>query len=524
MFYVFTGGRLNKAKVIDACVVLLAVVASVWLGSSRLSEPALWHDELIHAYVGKSIAETGEARLPSGVPYYNGTTWNLILSVMIRGWGMTESALRGPSVLFAALNVLLSFWMARSLLGRYPALVTACLMAVSPWTVAWAREARFYTLQLSLYLIVAGCLWQAWVESREEEKSIPVLIGALISGVCAYALGILTSFHSILFLAGVGVFVCCSWLGHRKLKSSDTIWIAGIGVLGILTLFSFRLLMNPLDQEAVYDRGGLGGGMVDMARAARVYYFLWLSDNHSIGYFLLALIGFPAMIWQRGRQGIFASLAFWGPMLMLTFFIGYRRPRFMFFVFPFYVMAVSYGGVFIVEWLRKPKPGVLKKAFAVALILFMGRVGLSLYKLTEDSVVYARGADTTLARRHPQWKKPTAWVKERLKEDEVVLTTTYLPVLYYVGRVDNWYPSRSLWWEVDESGIDDLKESEDLQRYMSEHPKGYFISEWWRFERNQFPHGGFERDIEWVQSNMTRVDEACSDDVFVYYFSSAKEK
>lgn len=515
---------MKNPKVIDAGVVLLALAASLWLGSSRLSEPALWHDELIHAYVGKSIAETGEARLPSGVPYYNGTTWNLVLSVMIRGWGMTESALRSPSVLFAALNVLLSFWIARSLLGRYPALVTAWLMAVSPWTVAWAREARFYTLQLSLYLIVLGCLWKAWAESREEETSWPVLAGALVSGLCAYVLGILTAFHSILFLAGIGGFVCCSWLGHRKLKSTDTIWIAGIGVLGVVTIYGFGLLMNPLDREAVYDRGGLGGGMADTLRAARAYYFMWLTDNHSIGYFLLAALGFPAMIWQRGRRGIFAALAFWGPLLVLTFLIGYRRPRFMFFAFPFYLMAVSYGSVFLVEWLRKPKPGVMQKAAALACVLLLARTGFSLYKLTEDSIAYAGGADATLARHHPQWKEPGAWVKERLKEDEVVLTTTYLPVLYYVGRVDDWYPSRALWWEVDESGKDDLKELEDLQRFIGEHPKGYFIADWWRFERNNWPHGGYERDIEWVTANMTRIDEASSDDVSVYYFSFPKEK
>jgi len=511
---------LKNHKAIDAGVVLLAVAASLWLGFSELSTPALWHDELIHAFVGKSIAETGEARLPSGVPYFNGTTWNLILSVMINGWGMTESALRTPSVLFAALNVLLSFWIARTLLGRYPALVTAWLMALSPWTIAWAREARFYTLQLSLYLIVMACLWKAWSESGEEEKSRPVLLGALVSGLCAYALGILTSFHSILFLAGIGAFVCCSWLGHRKIKSSDTIWIVAIGAVGVITLFSFRLLMNPLDQEAVYDRGGLGGGMVDAARGARAYYFMWLTDNHSIGYFALAMIGFPVMIWKRGRHGIFAALAFWGPLLVLTFFIGYRRPRFMFFLFPFYVMAVSYGGVFLVEWLRKEKPGILTKVVAIGCILFLGRVGVSAYKLTGDSIEYAEGSHVSLARRHPQWKKPTAWVKQHMKNEDVIITTTFLPVLHYVGRADNWYPTRSLWWEVDESGIDNLKQVEDLQRYVEAHPKGYFISEWWRFERNQWPHGGFEPDIEWVQANMTRIDEASSDDVFVYQWGT----
>ena len=53
---------------------------------------------------------------------------------------------------------------------------------------------------------------------------------------------------------------------------------------------------------------------------------------------------------------------------------------------------------------------------------------------------------------------------------------------------------------------------------MQQHPRGYFLAEWWRFERNYrgAPWADFSEDIAWVQSNMRRVDEASTSDVTVY--------
>ena len=309
----------------------------------------------------------------------------------------------------------------------------------------------------------------------------------------------------------------------EKSWRSKWVWYTvGIGMVGLLTIASFTGLMNPLDKQAVVDRGGLGGHIVDPERAARQYYALWLRLNHSMGFYILAMIGFVTMLVKEKRKGFYVMLAFWIPILILSFFIGYRRPRFMFFAFPFYVAAFSYALVVFGSWLKtsvpNPKSSPAERVIAGLLVVFLLRLSWSGVQLVSDSLDAAQGSHVTLARRHPQWKAPAAWVKERLDPDIVVITTTYLPVLYYVGRVDNWYPTRALWWEVDESGIDDLKELEDLQAYVEEHPKGYFIAEWWRFDKNLGPWlgGEFDRDIQWVHENMTLMSEASSEDVWVY--------
>ncbi len=500
--------------------VLAAAALALALGFANLGAPSLWHDELVHAFVGKAIAETGRAELPSGVPYYSGTTINVILAGVIKLWGMSEAALRTPSVLIAGVNVVLTFFVLRPLLGPATAVIAALAMAVCPWTVAWSREARFYSLQQCLYLVTILAFWRL-SEAVGARKAVSKAAAACIA---AYVLSILTSFHSILFLGGIGAYAIFMGLWGRRLRSRWTALVGGIGGAGILALVGFAFLMNDLDREAVWERGGLGGQIVDAGRAHRFYYTHWLRLNLSNGFFAMAVFGFAAMLVKEGRRGLYAALAFWAPIIILTFFIGYRRPRFMFFVFPFYVAASSYAMVVLADWLRRPKPdrnhrfGFWIRPVAAALVIvFALRLAYSAALLVGDSLDTASGAHLTLARRHPQWKGPCAYVKAH-RDDAVVVTTTYLPALYYVGHVDEWYPSRDVWWEVDESGMAGLEGLEDFQRFAAEHPKGYFIAEWWRFERNvaDSPWSDFSEDIAWVQANMTRIDEASSEDVSLY--------
>lgn len=513
-FAVDAAGKMDSRKVARwETVCLCAAVAVAWLlAGANLGEPALWHDELIHVYVAKSVASGDLPQLPSGVPYYNGTIFNVLLAGVIALFGDGEATVRSPAVFLSGVNVLLAWWVLRPLLGAPAAVVAAFGMALSPWTVAWAREARFYTMQQGAYLLLIGAFWRGMQAAGRRRQIAWTLVAA-----CAYAVGLLCSFHSGLFLSGIGIFAAAMFavaFAQRDAASRKR-WIAAIALIGIATLASFGYFagfMNPLDRETVLERGGLGGEMIDPERQERQYYVNWLRRNHSEGFYVLALIGFGAMAWRERRRGLLVAAAFWVPVLLLTYFIGYRQPRFMFFAFPFYVAAFSYGGFVLAQWLRRPKRTWWAMAAAAVVLVFAGRLGVSAARLVDDSFEAASGADTTLARRHPQWKTPAAYVRAHLKPEDAVLTTTYLPVLYYVGRVDNWYPTRFLWWEVDESGQDDLKDVPDLARFLAAHPRGYYIAEWWRFNRHPLCHP----DAAFVEMHMQRVHEASTEDVFVF--------
>jgi 4-amino-4-deoxy-L-arabinose transferase-like glycosyltransferase len=499
----------------DAACVGAAAMAAMALGAANLAGPSLWHDELVHVFVAQSIAETGRAALPSGEPYFNGTIFHLLLAVAIRLFGIGEEAVRAPSVVLSAVNVVLTYWVLRPLVGRGPALIAAVGMALSPWNVAWARQARFYTLHQTLYLLHIAAFWRL-TEAKTARAALLPAIGA----VATLLLGVLTSYHAIIFLAAPGIYAVVNAVASRKWNTRWAWTILGIGLTGLAGIGVMQMVMNTVDRLTVIDNSGLGGTITFPAREHRWYYFDWLRLNLSTGFFVLALAGSVAMAWRWRRPGAYAALAFWAPMLVLTFLIGYRWPRFMFFTHPFYVAAWASGLYILCAWLLhswRERRNWIRFAVAACAVPFLVRVGWSAARLVGDSAEAARGAHTTLATQHPDWRVPCSWVKAHA-DGAAILTTSYLPVRYYAGRADEWYPSRAVPWEKVESGLSGLEGLPELQAFVAAHPRGYFIAEWWRFERNHAgaPWADFGEDIAWVQAHMRKVDAASVGDVTVY--------
>lgn len=500
-------------------LVSAAVACALALGFANLGHPSLWHDELVHVFVGKSIAETGKPLLPSGEVYTSGTAFNYVLGAFIALFGSGESAVRTPSVLASGLNVALLYLLLRPLIGRGPALVAAFSLALSPWCVAWSRQARFYAMQQSAYLLFALSVLSLW-------RSMPkrIAIAPAIGLVASYLLGILSSFHSILFLplvcaiAGLGVII------DRDMRKR---WFA-LGVLGVVagiaTYGTYRLTFTPLDYTVLTQTSAVGGNLPGLEEnrdhSDRYYYFRFLMNNLSQGYFVLALVGFIAMVALEGRRGAFVALAFLAPVLVMTYLIGYRMHRFMYFAYPFYVAAHAYGTVALLRYVVHSQHSAIRSLSAVFVVLFLCMAGVSTFKLLGDTFETASGSDITLARRHPQWRKPCLAVRDRLGEGDAVLCTTYLPSLYYVGRCDEWYPSRYTWPEATESGTPGLAGVAELKEFIKIHPTGYFIAEFARFDR--WDGSYLDEDVDWVRANMRLMPALSSEDVSVFYWESFK--
>ncbi|MBX3179539.1 MAG: glycosyltransferase family 39 protein [Candidatus Hydrogenedentes bacterium] len=494
-----------------AAIGLLAATALAF-GLPNLGVPSLWHDELVHLYVAKNIAEVGWPALPSGNVYPSSTAYNYLLAAFVALLGDSEVAARFPSVLLAACNTLLVYFLARVWLGRPVALLAALLFATSPWQVAWSRQARMYELQVTAYLAFLYCAWRYFAGAR---ASAPYWgLGA----VAAYLLGLLTSFHSILFLGAPGLFALgLGWRDRRR----DTRWawaLTGCAALGAITIIALWLNPNPVDRAAVFQTG-LGGTLLDQLRTDRYYYVRFFANNLSIGYLAVAILGAALLLWRRDRASIWVLLGFFVPLFVLTYLIGYRRFRFIFFAYPLYVMLGSCGLLALLGVLRGARRSLLHGLCAALIVIFLSRLAWSSATLLGDSLEAARGAHTTLAVRHPQWKLPTRWVRERRQPGEAVLTTTFLPVHHYVGHVDNWFPNRYTRWEYQESGLEGLDSLEALKAFLADHPRGYFIAEASRFLMWRH-HGALVKDlgreVDWVETHMTRIDEACSDDVTVW--------
>ena len=494
-------------------ILALALLWCLWSGLRNLGVPSLWHDELVHVFVAQNFANGHGLTLPSGAFYPSSSVYNLVLAAFIKVLGSGEFVVRLPSVLLAGLNTLLLYGLTRKLLGRNAALCTLFLFCISPWQIAWARQARMYELQVLAYLVMLWSSWQAWT-AVDTRKAIQWAVVACVG----YALGVLCSYHSILALGTVGGLALIIIALERNIKTRYGVTVLACCILGVATLAVLLYNPNSADQSAVFETG-IGGRLVDPQRLIRNYYLRWLMDNHSLGLMITVVVGTVALLWREGRRGWLAALAFWVPLIILSLFIGYRRPRFLFFAFPLYCMLAGYGVVMLGTIALHARKSMWYLPLTLVIVVFAMRLGQSTLSLVGDSLETASGTSQTLARRIPQWREPCTWVKEHATPDDVILTTTWLPVLYYTGRVDNWFPNRYQLWEKQESGVAGLGSLDELKTFIAEHPRGYYISESRRFEYWRH-YGGITEELNaefhWIEEHMTRLDDASSEDVTVY--------
>jgi uncharacterized membrane protein len=127
-------------------------------------------------------------------------------------WSRLLAALVGVGL------VPLGFGIARSLeMGRWGAIGTALLLALSPYGVYLGQEARHYTLAIAWEMLSLGLLGRFWLGLRWSRGQAGAL--ALVN-----SLGVATHLFVGLFLVAEGIVLGALWLWRRGRGGAGVIW------------------------------------------------------------------------------------------------------------------------------------------------------------------------------------------------------------------------------------------------------------------------------------------------------------
>jgi mannosyltransferase len=144
---------------------LVAILLLGWgLALARLGERSLWADEGATAYQALHTPDLATA-LDLHKEYH---VLHLVTTMAVVRWSQSEFALRLPSAMAVVVALPLVYVIGRQLLSHAAGLVAALLLAISPFVIGYAQEARVYALLemlacLSLLLLVQALAWRRWV-------------------------------------------------------------------------------------------------------------------------------------------------------------------------------------------------------------------------------------------------------------------------------------------------------------------------------------------------------------------------
>ncbi len=323
--------RPHNELLILAGILLLAGI----LRFAELGREPLWLDEAFSwrwAHLPLSELWGAAARQETNPPL-----WFTVQRAAILLLGDHEAALRAPSALFGIAAVPLVWMIARTIAGPQAAALAALLLAVAPLEIAYAQEARGYTLLVvSALLVVLGTLVfvktrlirvdgnnSFHIEAVARRTSNLALAMYLIGGVIALYTHNTGAF--IIMLANLGVLLC--WVVGRPLDLRPLLpWVLANLLLAIVFLPWLPVLLEqaafatnvawirqPSLARAVFETVRLYGphfvledwkfGRAALALPLGVAMVVALrAPSRRFAVFLLALFaaGLPALVWLTG--------------------------------------------------------------------------------------------------------------------------------------------------------------------------------------------------------------------------------
>lgn len=158
--------RLNKLK--SSLLILVVLIAAV-LRFYQLADipPALTWDEVAWGYNSYSLGIDGKDEFGVFLPYkfiesfgdFKPPLYAYIGIIPIKIWGLTEFAVRFPSVFFGVLTVLLTYFLTKEIFyssknREHYSIFASFLLAISPWHINLSRGA--FEANVSQFFIVFG--------------------------------------------------------------------------------------------------------------------------------------------------------------------------------------------------------------------------------------------------------------------------------------------------------------------------------------------------------------------------------
>jgi 4-amino-4-deoxy-L-arabinose transferase-like glycosyltransferase len=432
-------------KKIVVVIMLCIFAAAVYFRVGNLGKFGFWWDELYHVNAAQGIIENGRPFIPPIGDYTRALPITYSVVAMFKMFGASEAAARFPSVVVNLIFVILSFFIVRKLTNTATAVLFFIVMCFSPFEITMARECRMYALFQLLYFLMVYFFYRGFEYDNGKHQ--------LFKRVeAAYGINIVY----LMLAAGIGLFSLCIHvltvniyfvvLSYAVIMAAFSVKQGGIkhaltskyGILMLILISSFiagNILTHGRVIRMLMSAGNLPGWYTKWEPTGPMYYRYFLSNNYPALFFIFPLGSLILMMKER-KRGVFIFLNFAVLMLMHNFLYARKLDRYIFYIFPFFVISAVFAWDIIFraigQRLRKECEGAPR--LVVLMVIFAVLMAFNVFGypwMGESKNVMKEG-------KFQDWKTIPSDLIEQIRAGKVI-TTRNDAYQYYFKDIADWY-------------------------------------------------------------------------------------
>jgi uncharacterized membrane protein len=449
----------------------------------HISVQSMWYDEGFTVMLLKrSVSDIWATNIRDVHPplYY------LVAHYWAALFGTSEFAIRSLSALFMIAAIAVAYFLVRRLFSVKAARLAALFMALGPYMIRYAQEARMYGMLTFLLLLATFFLVRAVQDKRRRDYIFYML---------AMTLAIYSHYYTIFVAVVHFVYVLSAadldrkqWLGPVQLFKASKAWIFSMVGLTILYLpwlphayeqftkvdAGFWIKTPPIDMPArtIAQFMAFNDQETHLSNGGQI---LFMSDHtfsmvwHIVAYLgLLGLVGYLIRCNRKKQSEIIALSTFAFLPSILVFVWSFHRPIYLHRYFTFSAAAVYclLGVMAFLKWGRKPLSTVARASYVVIIVLVLSWGIRDVY----------RGEDHKM-------RATAAHIAEQYQPGDEVISAelyTFFDLSYYMER--NHLPQLKLLHNGENingygvtSLIYDRLDGILVENYQSVHPKSGFV-------------------------------------------------
>ncbi|MFO7537729.1 MAG: glycosyltransferase family 39 protein [Chloroflexota bacterium] len=374
---------LEKSRKYQLLLLTIVTFMALILRFYKLGEWSLWIDEIFTIERVQAHYLTLEATLRNLPPQTNWIPTSLLLtSAALNLWGISEWSARLAPALIGVVSIPILYFPTRQIFGMRVALISALLLAVSPWHLIWSQNARFYPALMLFYMLALLAIFSGLERDRPWQ---------LVAGLLFFYLALSERIFALLLGPVVAGYLLLLWLLPFEKP-------AGFNRRNLL-LLSLPLIAGLLIEGISWLTAGYSRFFGDFG-----WFFLYVNNtparllgttlfNVGLPLICLALLGGLYLLRQKSRPGLLLLTAALLPLLLLlpVSLFMFVEDRYLFVTLPAWIIL---GAVVVDEiWQRLGRQQLL---LAVALlgVLLADAVADNLlhYQVNEGSRRDWRGA------------------------------------------------------------------------------------------------------------------------------------